>query len=213
MRADGAGDPQRLLDDPRALPYSFSPDGRRLAYTNDQGQNFGIWTLPLDISDPERPKPGKPDLFLMSKFRLLNPSFSPDGKWIAYASAETQPPQIFVRPFSGDAPGTGGKWQISTDGGVYPMWSRDRSELFYVNFTPAGDVRVVSYTIRGDSFVAGQPRNWGRKWQHDVPPYLMPDGKHFITVGVPSEESKPQTHVNFLLNFADELRRRTSPTK
>ena len=47
------------------FPYSFFPDGRRLAYYElDPDSGCDLWTLPLDVSDPDHPKPGKPELFL-----------------------------------------------------------------------------------------------------------------------------------------------------
>ena len=83
IRADGAGEPVRLLEGQVLQPGSFSPDGKRLAYSNGTLE-YGIWTLPLDLTDPERPKAGKPEAFFASKVPIPSPSFSPDGKWIAY---------------------------------------------------------------------------------------------------------------------------------
>ncbi len=66
IRADGAGEAQLLVESKADLrPYSFSSDGKRLAFHElavDTGAD--LWTLPLDVSDPEHPKPGKPELFL-----------------------------------------------------------------------------------------------------------------------------------------------------
>lgn len=89
------------------LPYSFSPDGRRLAYfeTTTAVTNLDIWTLPLDTSDPDHPKPGKPELFLHTPFTNSHPAFSPDGHWLAYRSNESGTNEVYVRPF----PGPGGK--------------------------------------------------------------------------------------------------------
>src|SRR5262249_16210241 len=63
---------------------------------------------------------GKPEVFLQTPADERNSSFSPDGKWLAYASNESGIYQVYVGAF----PDTGGKWQISSDGGTYPMWSR-----------------------------------------------------------------------------------------
>src|SRR5437899_3110489 len=72
------------------VPYSFSPDGKRLAFFEiSQTNSWDIWTLPLDLSDPEHPKPGKPELFLGTPFTEYTPVFSPDGRWLAYASNES----------------------------------------------------------------------------------------------------------------------------
>ena len=59
--------------------------------------------------------------------------FSPDGRWIAYRSNESGTSEIYVRPFPG---GRGGKWQISTGGGLYGLWSNNGRELFYETVGP-----------------------------------------------------------------------------
>ena len=55
--------------------------------------------------------------------------FSPDGKWLAYVSDESGRPEIYVRSFSGSS----GKWQVTTEGGIQPMWRSDGKELYYVD--------------------------------------------------------------------------------
>ncbi len=92
VRADGAGESQLLLESKGELrPYSFSPDGQRLAFAElGVDTAFDLWTLPLDVSDPEHPKPGKPELFLQTPFNEREPAFSPDGRWIAHASNESR---------------------------------------------------------------------------------------------------------------------------
>jgi eukaryotic-like serine/threonine-protein kinase len=211
IRADGAGEPQRLLDGPY-LPGSFSPDGKILAYSTSASTTteYGIWMLPLDLADPEHPKPGKPEMFLASKSPWSPPSFSPDGKWLAYDSAETRPRHIFVRPFSSTLHAGGGHWQISSsDGGTPPVrWIRDGNEISYLGLD--GRFYVVSYTANGASFIATQPRLWSQKLEISAvgAPVMMPDGKHLIVVTSP-EAAALQTHVRFLLNFPDELQRHT----
>jgi WD40 repeat protein len=70
IRADGSGEPLKLLERKNTgvglRPQSFTPDGRRLAFDDNvtSGTGVEIWTLPLDLSDPEHPKPGKPEPFL-----------------------------------------------------------------------------------------------------------------------------------------------------
>ena len=215
IRADGAGEPQRLAEGQNLVPYSFSPDGTRLAYFQRGGANFGIWTLPLDLADAEHPKAGKPETFLKSKSDLRNPAFSPDGRWIAYNSWETGNSEIYVRPFRPSGQSPGGKWQVSTAGGGGPShWSRSGRELLYTDFV--GQIRVAPYTAKGDSFALGAPRLWSQKGQ--LPGLnldLMPDGKRFIAVmpTAAATPAAPRTHVTFLLNFADELRRRAPAEK
>jgi eukaryotic-like serine/threonine-protein kinase len=116
-----------------------------------------------------------------------------------------------VRPF----PGPGGRWQISTDGGLYPVWSRDGRELL---FEYQWRVMAITYTAKGDSFVAGKPRVWTETRLSDTGTYpnydLAPDGKRLAALlADDATGDKPPTHLTFLLNFFDELRRRAPSAK
>ncbi len=215
IRSDGSGEPQKLLERKNTgvglRPQSFTPDGRRLAFDDNVATGNGVetWTLPLDLSDPEHPKPGKPEPFLATAVRQVDATFSPDGKWMAYSSNESGVDDIFVRPF----PGSGGKWRISTGGGKFPTWSRTGRELFYLSLSD-GRIMVANYTVQGDSFSATKPRVWSDR-QVLLPNFirvldLHPDGKRFAVFPRPEiEEAKGNLHVTFLLNFSDELRHRS----
>jgi Tol biopolymer transport system component len=215
IRSDGSGEPQKLLERKNTgvglRPQSFTPDGRWLAFDDNVATDTGveIWTLPLDLGDPEHPKPGKPEPFLATAVRQVDATFSPDGKWMAYSSNESGVDDIFVRPF----PGSGGKWRISTGGGKFPTWSRTGRELFYFSLSD-GRIMVANYTVQGDSFSATKPRVWSDR-QVLMPNFirvldLHPDGKRFAVFPRPEiEEAKGNLHVTFLLNFSDELRHRS----
>jgi len=207
VRADGSGQPEKLFQSSNNIyPNSFSPDGRLLAYHLQYSEpRDDIWALPLDLSDSDHPKPGPPQLFLQAHFDNQFPVFSPDGKWIAYRSFESGRWEIYVRSY----PGPGGKWQVSTEGGLTAFWSKAGQQLFY----RAGNrLMVLNYTVEGNTFVPGKPRQWST-----VPLNpghlgldLAPDGKHFGGLPAPEEpgSGKGSVHVTFLLNFFDELRRR-----
>jgi serine/threonine-protein kinase len=213
VRADGSGEPQKLLERKNSgvglRPQSFSPDGRVLAFDDNvtSGAHVEIWTLPLDLSDPERPKPGTPKPFVNTAFRQVDATFSPDGKWMAYSSNESGIDDIFVRPFQGP-----GKWRVSSGGGKFPAWSRTGQELFYLSLSD-GRIMAANYTVQDGSFDATKPRVWS-----DRPVLqpnfirvldLHPDGKRFAVFPRPEvAEAKGNLHVSFLLNFSDELHRR-----
>ena len=134
IRADGAGEPLRLLESTNTIiPWSFDPEGQRLLYVDLAADTRAdIWILPLDANDPERPKPGEPEVFLKTSANegLFGAAFSPDGRWIAYHSDESGQGEVSVRSVRG---GLGGKWKLSTNGGRYPLWSRDGSTLHYLS--------------------------------------------------------------------------------
>ena len=159
-------------------------------------------------------KPGTATPFLKTPAAEEWPAFSPDGRWIAYQSNESGRYEVNVRPF----PGPGGKFQVSTEGGRFPVWSRVRKELLYA--TPDNRIDVVSYTAQGDSFAADKRRRWS-----DVPfsprrdgafddrtgnrPFdLHPDGERVAIAPVSESQNRGnQDKVVFVFNFFDELRR------
>ena len=71
--------------------------------------------------------------------------FSPDNRWIGYASNETGRWEVFVEPF----PQYGPRWQVSADGGSQPLWRRDGKELFFL--APGGKLMVASVNT-GETF-------------------------------------------------------------
>jgi hypothetical protein len=114
-------------------------------------------------------------------------------------------------------PDKGGKWQISSNGGMYPEWSRNGHELFF--HTADQRMMVAPYMVKGDSFVADKPRVWSETRLAEVGANrnyaLAPDGKRIVAL-MPAEAPKAQpaqNHVIFLQNFFDEVRRRVPPGK
>jgi serine/threonine-protein kinase len=190
------------------IPWSFSPDGRWLAYREKSSDSESdLWTLPLDITDPDHPKAGNPEPFLRSPGDNMQPKFSPDGRWIAYLSDESGSDEVYVRPFP---PRSGSKWQISAGGAESPVWSNNGHVLFYES-----DRRIVAvdYTVEGNKFVPGKPRVWSEKqlfFAGSSNLDLAPDGKRFAVLTTPefTGAEKGSVHVILLLNFFDELKRR-----
>jgi serine/threonine-protein kinase len=203
-RADGASQPHELMPSKvLRVVGSFTPDGKRLAYTETPGR--GIWTVPL-ADEGGHLKAGTPEPFLKSTVPDLFPSFSPDGRWLAYQSNESGTNEVYVRAFPPPTSGQGSKWQISNNGGIIPRWFRTGHDLLY----QSGDqILTASYTVKGDKFVAEKPRVWiarlgGTQWD------LAPDGKRvMVLTPVGSVDGPKQEHeVVLIQNFFDELRRR-----
>jgi serine/threonine-protein kinase len=210
VRSDGSGQPQEILRSQNVIvPWSFSPDGRRLAYIEVNPETKSdIWTLPLDLTDPDHPKHGMPEPFLRTPNDERVPQFSADGRWIAYRSNESGSSEIYVRPFPN---ASGGRWQVSSGGGLYALWSKNGHELFYE--TADNRIMVVDYSIDGGSFVPGKPRLWSDKQLFFTGTGnldLAPDGKRFAVLALPDTPpgEKGTVHVTMLLNFFDELKRR-----
>jgi eukaryotic-like serine/threonine-protein kinase len=140
--ADG-GQEEKLLDFDNSgkadrYPYDWSHDGKYILYT----RATELWVATLPES--------KARAFLVGPGTLRNGQFSPDGKWVAYASNESGKFEIYVTSF----PEAQGKWQVSSAGGTQPRWRGDTKELFYI--APDGKMMAVPVSV-GANFAAGAP--------------------------------------------------------
>ena len=193
--ADGSG-PEELLSASKNWVFanSWSADGRFLAFgEQDPKTGFDISILP--VGGDRRPYP-----FVRSSFREWFGEFSPDGRWIAYESNESGRSEVYLRPF----PGPGGKWQVSTEGGARPEWSRDGRELFYFESD-----RMMRITVdSGHALAVGRPEllfpcncvDSGRYYE------VTPDAKHFLLIQNAQPES-PVAQINLVLGWGGELER------
>jgi Tol biopolymer transport system component len=177
------------------IPCDWSPDGRFLIYyVPDATTGTDLWVLPLE-------GPRTPFTFLKTDANELWGQFSPDGRWVAYQSNETGRFEIYVRPFRGPD----GQTLVSTGGGVYPRWSHDGKELYYV----APDARLMAVSIRatGTTIEAGAPaalfqtRKVGgglnvisRGHQYDV----APDGRFLVN----TEAGATLTPLTLLMHWS-----------
>ena len=114
--------------------------------------------------------------------------FSPDGRWIAYASDESKGDQVYVTAY----PVTQGRrWQISTEGGDLPQWNPKGGELFYRN----GRQMMVVDVTTGANFNAGRPRvlYTGQSG------LVSPDGQQFLSIlGGRTEQTR---EVNLMIDW------------
>jgi Tol biopolymer transport system component len=134
--SDGTGnDTEFFADDHNNTPLSWTPNGRFILLSSDEGGGR-LWVLPL--AGGKKPTP-----LHQTTFRETEGQFSPDGDWIAYVSNESGRDEVYVAPF----PGPGPKFQISMVGGSQPLWRRDGKEIFYV--APANKLMAVAINLRG----------------------------------------------------------------
>jgi DNA-binding winged helix-turn-helix (wHTH) protein/Tol biopolymer transport system component len=173
-----------LLTQPNVLiPVDWSPDGRFLLYFSPSPETgTDLWLLPLE-------PPGEPLEFSRTAAAEVWGEFSPDGCWVAYQSNVNGRHDVYVRPF----PGPGAPFPVSTSGGVYPRWSADGKELYYI--APDGVLMAVPVSARDTEFTAGVPSALfqtrrvgggasvvGRSQQYDV----AADGRFLVNTEVGS---------------------------
>jgi Tol biopolymer transport system component len=182
--ASGTGPDESLFasDTGAKFPFDWSGDTGLIAFHTtvpESKTGSDIWVL--SVAD----RKARP--FLATPFHEGSPQFSPDGRWMAYASAESGTVEIFVQTF----PASGGKWQISTAGGSYPRWRRDGKELYYL---APGDVLMAVDVTTGSGFAAGTPKPLFRTriknidigFQYDV----SADGQRFLVNTLPEGEQR-----------------------
>lgn len=191
--ADGAQE-EKIIEhvDIDKFPNDWSRDGKYLLYI--RGADLWFATLP-EL---------KSSLFLKAPATLKNGQFSPDGKWVAYASNESGKWEIYVTSF----PEAHGKWEISSGGGEQPRWRGDGKELFYVSSD--GKIRAVPVTV-GAHFDAGvpvelfqaSPRELIATSEH-VFYDVSKDGQRFlINTQIKNTETQP---ISVVLNWSAKLR-------
>jgi Tol biopolymer transport system component len=137
--ASGAGDERPLLSTPETkMAYDSSPDGRMLLYGVLGAKTAAdIFALPLTGN-------AKPFPVVQTAFAEDSAQFSPDGRWIAYESNETGRFEVYAQAF----PMTRGKSQMSVAGGIFPRWSRDGNELYFM--APDGRMMAAPVVVGSD---------------------------------------------------------------
>jgi Tol biopolymer transport system component len=101
------------------LTEDISPDGKTFLFTQRTPRgNFDIWTMPVNPRGAAAP-------LIETPFDEYSPRFSPDGRYVAFASDESGRYEVYVAAL----PYTGGKTRVSAAGGWLPRWSRDGREL------------------------------------------------------------------------------------
>ncbi len=140
LPADGSGEPERLAPSDRTQQMSSWSSEGVIAWL----EAGNIWLLPPD---------GAPAPFFTSEATERYPTFSPDGRWLAYTSNESGRFEVYVRPYPGPEPAT----LISGDGGSDPAWSPDGRQIYYAQPPDPPSVLMAVDVAPGDEFQAGRP--------------------------------------------------------
>jgi len=192
MPIDGGAEAKQLTTGEKSqFPTSWSPNGL-VAYVKIIRPHADIMVLPFE---GER----ETETVLATQFDERNAVFSPNGRWLAFTSDRSGQTEVYVKPY----PGQGGIVQISTDGGLEPVWAQSGKELFY----RTGDQMMVVSVQTDTTFKAEKPRllfegsyrynSTGVTSNYDV----TADGQQFVMV---KEET---SQIIVVQNWSEELKR------
>lgn len=186
--SDGSGADELLLragnNGQTIVPNDWTQDGKYLLYARGGGIDAELWALPLE---GER----KPFLVIPHAAVLFSAQVSPDGRWIAYSSDESGVVELYVAPFRGGP----GKWQLSSQGGGRPKWSRDGQQLYFMD--PAYNLFSVPVKEIGSVLQFGVPQKLISNWSAPTAFFdVTPDGKKILLDRVAQEVGQSITVVS-----------------
>jgi eukaryotic-like serine/threonine-protein kinase len=197
IQADGESRPELLLaTDGRAVPSSFTPDGRLLLFEQQDADGSKVYALPRAEEGTAEAR-----LLLQGSGSQRDAQVSPDGRFIAYSSTEAEGvPDIYLHPLAGP----GGKVRVSVGGGRNPRWAREGQELFFRATSRLPMAAIMAVEIPPDTAQPGAPREVvqapSRGWD------VAPDGQRFLVQFDPAEERQMTIFIT-VTNWFDEIRR------
>jgi eukaryotic-like serine/threonine-protein kinase len=168
----------------------WASDNSFLVYsaTTRGGNGLDLWILPL--SGDRKPFP-----FVEAPTPQTQAAISPDRRWIAYTSDESGPSQVYVQPY----PATGGRYQVSQNGGTQPRWRGDGKELYFL----ASDRTLMAVSVEAArEFQAGVPHPlFVTDLTSAAHRYAVTrDGAKFLAIA-PAEQTATQSPLTVIVNW------------
>ena len=203
--ANGTGPDELLVESSGApkAPESYAPDGRTLIFSSVDPKTLGdLWMLRLGNGATAAP-------YMQSPFRESKAAISPDGRWLAYESNESGRAEIYVQSLSSNP----SKWQVSTAGGLEPIWRKDGREVFFISSIP-GRMFAADVEPSADGLRFGIPRElfqFAERNPGHVTPFfryaVSPDGQRVFVAHVPAAAEAVDAPLTVVLNWTSLLQR------
>jgi hypothetical protein len=146
-------------------------------------------------------------------FHESDPSFSPDGRWLAFTSDESGRSEVYVQGFdASDSPRlVGERHLVSRDGAGSIRWSRNGRELFYLGWN--GRLYAAPITLSPELKI-GNPVDLftisteARAAIHSQIGFdVAPDGQRFL---VPIVTSSEKSEIVVIQNWEIALQRNSA---
>jgi serine/threonine-protein kinase len=171
----------------------MTPDGRGVVYQVD---TTGADVEYRDLRPDAKPKP----IASLGGAETM-PRVSPDGGWVAFVTDESGLRQVVVQPLAGGGP----RVQVSTDGGVEPVWARDGRRIF---FRAGGKFLEAQVTTAPTFAVTSRRVLFGDRFVRAVGPHanfdVSPDGSKFLFL-----DGVDDQRINVVLNWSADVREKT----
>jgi Tol biopolymer transport system component len=184
----GTGEAELLYaNDKRKFPVAWTPDGKMVLYIEfTAGAKRSLFGLPVEGGREPIP-------LIESEFAVADATVAPDGRWLAYTSTESGRREVYVTTF----PQLERKWQVSSEGGRQPVWTKDGSEIVFASL-PINELYAAEVSTGGDTFTVGSVQKVldvdlradpGRDWD------VTADGKRILTNAMPERGRVSALHL------------------
>jgi dipeptidyl aminopeptidase/acylaminoacyl peptidase len=203
QKLSNAASPEEPLVSSAELKFNpqWAPDGQSIIYSQlNPKTNVDLYLLSLSGEK-------KSTSWLQTNFIEAQPRLSPNGRWIAYISNETEQFEVYVDSF----PVSGAKVAISIGGGSQPQWRADGRELYYY----AADRKLVAVEVNGDgpTFKVGEARSLfeirvasiDQSFPGNGYYTVTHDGKRFLVSSLPEAPQRQQ--INVIVNWAADIKK------
>jgi eukaryotic-like serine/threonine-protein kinase len=209
QRADGTDRAERLTAATAGeshFPLVWSPNGESLLFDVARGADYSLWSYSTKTGETSR-------VGDVGSGIPPNAVISPDGRWIAYNTRDSDKFLISVQPF----PPTGARYQVA-EGGIFPAWSADGRQLFY--FHGPSMLSMVE-VLQRPVLTVGRPQDLWRQGTDkqmmgtgSVPRRgfdIMPSGTFLSLAPAGGSVANEGKRLQVVINWGEELRRLVPP--
>ena len=194
VRADGSGEPRKILDDAvkDVYPLDVMFDGQWMLYGLGEAADKPQGALCIGrVSGTTTHQ-----VLIPEADGVFSAQFSPDGKWIAFDASVSGRSEVYVSPRPANGEGLEARWQVSRAGGQRVRWRGDSRELYYMRL----DGMIMAVAVDGSSSefrLNGETPLFQAFTRNDVQTMdVSADGQTFVINALGGDEAEPMVVVS-----------------